>query len=287
MTHRKQHLIAETYLKYFSPNDDGKAIKVLHLNNKYKLNIECKNSGDSVFWKPFFYNTSEFNDPKTLEIFFGENIENGYNKLIRKLIDESNIIENEFRILIFQWVFYSKLRSPMMRLYFQQILSEKGIDFDFESKELREEHLQIFSNRDLFKKVLSYYHDNLIYKKWKILISPEEYSWITSDNPGFCFNLSEYKRDTKNYKPNPLWTNIIGDTLLYFPLTKRFCLKIEPYQQNDDVKLNFENDKTTFEHSNVQEYNLINGWTTMTANNILISCDSKELEVFEKIINCT
>lgn len=85
MSHKKQHIIPETYLKYFSPNNDGKNIKVLFLQSPHKRKIESKNSGDSVFWKKDYYNSLQIKNPKLLELFLGQKIESNYNNLIYKI----------------------------------------------------------------------------------------------------------------------------------------------------------------------------------------------------------
>ena len=72
MSHKKQHIVSETYLKFFSKENKGKGIKTLHLNNPYKKKIETHNTGDSLFWTKNFYNSTEFKNPKTVELFLGQ-----------------------------------------------------------------------------------------------------------------------------------------------------------------------------------------------------------------------
>jgi hypothetical protein len=284
MTHKKQHIVSEAYLKYFSKEDDGKGILTLCLNNPYKLKIELHNSGDRIFWAKNFYNTTQFQNSKTIELFFGQKIENDYHSIIKKIVNQVPIKDEKFKILIFQWVFYSKLRSPMWRKYLQFIIKEKGINLKFDSKELREEHLQFFSNSDMLNSFIEYYNESLIVKKWKILICPDNYNWITSDNPGFAVATKEFAKNPKEYDPNPLWTNIQYDTALYFPLTKKYCLEIFPYNQNDDVKRNFDNDNIVFEKANPDTSHLINNWTARTSHEIIISSSQDELLEYEEII---
>lgn len=281
MSHKRQHIISETYLKYFSNEDDGKNINVLHLDNKYKKDIVEYNSGDKVFWSKNFYNTSEFSDPRTVELFFGEKIENDYNLIINKIKTQIPFDSDNFKFLIFQWVFYSTLRSPMWRIYLQSIINEKGINLEFNSKELREEHMQLFSNSKLFNFFKEYYGKSLETKKWKILISPNNYNWITSDNPGFAVNNKEFAKDPNEYIPNSLWIGIQHETSLFFPLTKKYCLEIGPYNKGDDVKRNFNNDYIEFENSQIDSAKLINYWTVLTACKIIISSNNYELIEYE------
>lgn len=281
MNHKKQHVISKTYLKYFSKGNSGKGIKVLHINDKYKKEIRTYNSGDKVFWNENFYNTSEFKNPKTIELFLGKNIENEYNSLINKIRNLITIKDNDFKVLIFQWVLYSKLRSPLWRTYLQFILKEKGINFKLNSKELREEHMQFFSNSNILDFFINYYKDSLITKKWRVLISPENYNWITSDNPGFAIETKEFAKDPNEYIPDPLWIGIQHYTSLYFPLTKKYCLEICPYNHDDHVSRNFGNDSIEYTNSPIGTVKLINNWTVMTADKITISSSENELKEYE------
>ncbi len=175
----------------------------------------------------------------------------------------------------------------MWRIYIRRILQQNGYTFKNESIELREEHLKLFFRNDYFETVLKYYSDSLTFKRWVILISPANYTWITSDNPGFSFNYTNLKPDKTSPKINPLWTDIEYDTLLYFPLTRKYCLLIEPYKKNDDVKLNLSNDKINFKRSNVTETQIINSWTALSANEYILSSELIELAEFETFLNCT
>ncbi len=285
MSHKKQHIVSETYLKYFSSNDDGKGIKTLQLNNIYKKRIETHNAGDKVFWKKNYYNTSEFENPKTVELFLGQKIENDYHKILDKINSQIPFKDDEFKLLIFQWVFYSKLRSPAWREYLHFLLKQKGEIYALDSKELREEHMQLFSNSEILNSIIEYYEKELRVKKWKVLINPENYFWFTSDNPGFAVATKEFAKSPNDYDPNPLWTGITNDTALYFPLTKKYCLGIFPYNQADEVKRNFGNDHIQFEVSARETARLINNWTARTSSELIICSRENELLEYEDLIN--
>ncbi len=288
MSYKKQHIVSETYLKHFSKGNDGIGLKVLHLNNCYKKNIQKYDSGNKVFWSENFYNTSNFQNHKTVEIFLGQKIENGYNSLIEQITKQTPILDNESKFSTFQWIFYSKLRSPVWRSHLQFLLKVNGKEYNINSKEIREEHMQFFSNPDILDSLIEYYNDFLIAKKWRILISNENYSWITSDNPGFSIATKEFAKNPYEYIPNPLWTGINHDTVLYFPLTKKYCLEICPYNQDDDTKRNFGNDSIEFDNSKIDTVKLINNWTVLSANGLVISESENELIEYEnKIKNCT
>lgn len=215
----------------------------------------------------------------------GQKIENDYNEIIDKIDKRIPFKDDKFKVLIFQWVFYSKLRSPAWREYLHFILKQKGQEFTIDSKEIREEHMQFFSNSDILDFMIDYYKNELIVKKWKVLISPDNYNWISSDNPGFAIATKDFAKNPNDYDPNPLWTGIKFDTALYFPLTKNYCLEIFPYNQDDDVKINFGNDYIQFEKSTISTSRLVNNWTARTSSKIIISSQENELLEYEELIN--
>lgn len=173
----------------------------------------------------------------------------------------------------------------MWRRLIQSELEAKGYKFGFGSKELREEHLQLISNSEVFEGVLEIFDKNLSTKKWFVLKAPSRVSWITSDNPGFSINLEDYNPSDEMLVPNAFWTNIRHDTVLYFPLSKDYCLKMQPYNNNDDVTLNIANTPIRFEGATENEHNLVNGWTFCTHHDILIASDKRDLLLFENIKN--
>jgi uncharacterized protein DUF4238 len=280
MNHKKQHILAKTYLKYFSDQNDGKNISVLYLNNKYKKDIKQYNSGDKIFWKDNFYNSNSFKNPKTIELYLGKEVENNYHELMKEVFSEKPINDLEVKRMIYEWLYFSKLRSPKWRDYLKYAAMEKGIQLGFDSEELREMHMTLFSDNNILK----HYGDTLTIKKWKIYISPNEHNWITSDNPGFSINCKEFKKNPKGYKPNPLCYTIQHDTIIYLPLSKKYCLEIFPYLQVDDVKSNFDNEAITYKEASIAMIRQINYWTLQTAHEIIISSRKNELINFEKII---
>lgn len=282
---KEHHIVSKVYLKYFSSNNDGKGISVLHYAHPYKRRIEIKDSGSSTFAKRNFYDTSQLPNSKEIELFFGRTIEPKYNLIMADIAKEADIVDYEAKIRILEWIFYSKIRSPMWRRLIQSELEAKGYKFGFGSKELREEHLQLISNSEVFEGVLEIFDKNLSTKKWFVLKAPSRVSWITSDNPGFSINLEDYNPSDEMLVPNAFWTNIRHDTVLYFPLSKDYCLKMQPYNNNDDVTLNIANTPIRFEGATENEHNLVNGWTFCTHHDILIASDKRDLLLFENIKN--
>jgi hypothetical protein len=283
--HRDQHIIPKVYLKYFSKSEDGKGIAVLHYSHPYKKRIETKDSGDKVFVKKNFYDTAQLADRKQIELFMANHIEPNYHRIIESVRSRSCVNDYNWKIRMMEWMIYSKMRSPMWRELLREELRSKGHDFLFDSNELREEHMQMFHDENILGFLLDYYGKNLSSKKWSVLKSPEYKSWLTSDNPGFSINVDEYDKENIELLPNAYWTNISHDTVLYFPLSSEYCLRIQPYNQGDDVSLNISNTPVQFELCTENEYRLVCSWIFYTHHSLLICSNREDLRIFEEIKN--
>ena len=70
-------------------NCDGKNIFIIDKENLYKKGIQCKNSGDSVFWEKNYSDSDAFEEEKFIENLFGREIEPNYNKIVREINNEN------------------------------------------------------------------------------------------------------------------------------------------------------------------------------------------------------
>lgn len=278
----KQHVIPKTYLKHFSKSGDGKNLCLLHYNHMYKKGVEIKDSGSSVFIRHNFYDSPHFKNPKEIELFFAKKIEPNYNTIVAEIKKQKEITDYLLKMRLLEWVIYAKIRSVSWRDMFRIELEQAGHNFDFESKELREEHLHILTSPEVYEWVLDYYDRELCSKRWIILRSPADKYWVTSDNPGFTINVDGFADRIWEVDPNPYCTNLQHDTMLYFPLTKEYCLKIQPYYQGEDVKLNLSNTPVTFDNASEAEFNLVNSWTYLTQHSFVVACTKQCLTVFEE-----
>ncbi|PQJ09607.1 hypothetical protein CJD36_016845 [Flavipsychrobacter stenotrophus] len=108
--------------------------------------------------------------------------------------------------------------------------------------------------------------------------------WLTSDNPGFSINLDGYDNRVEEVIPNPYCTDLGHDTILYFPLTKNYCLEIGPFLKEDDVNLNSFNIPVTFMSAPELEFRFINLWTYLAQQKFVVSCDAEGLKLFAKLM---
>nr|WP_067060012.1 DUF4238 domain-containing protein [Mucilaginibacter sp. L294] len=283
---QKQHLIPKVYLKYFSANEDGKELYIIDRDDPYNKNIQLRNSNNAVFKGKNFYTSTEFSTPFLLEKFFATEIEYTYPALIDRIKEEEPIEGDEFKAELFQWIFYSKFRSPIFRTYFKDQLMKEGIDNENDLNKLsKASHLRFFLDEDLFKEVMTDLMNHLYSKVWTILVSGMGNPFWTSDSPGFCISMDRVDNET-NPIPSPFWhQNLTNDTLFFFPLTKKYALQITPYESGTPVEKNLTNTDIIFKKAQELWKHHFNFWTLCTSNNMIISSDMESLFPLEAIGN--
>lgn len=280
----KQHFVPKTYLKHFSKEGNGLGLHVLY-NHQHDNKIRKKDFGDSMFTGDNFYDSSEYLNPKELELIFGRVHEPKYNGIVEALCKEENITDRQIKTDILEWVFFLKVRSVSWREKSRIELNARGIKLDFDSEALREDHLKVFTDVSRLNKIITHYVNVYTAKRWTVLKSPKGLFWLTSDNPGFSINLDDYDEAGQDVIPNPYCTDLGYDTVLYFPLTKDYCLQIGPFLKEDDVHLNSYNTPIKFIPTTESNFRCINFWTFVTQQKFVVACDPESLELFARIIN--
>ncbi len=267
-------------MKHFSVNDDGKNIYVINLRDKYQNKIYTKNKGDSCFWIENFYDTTQFNNRKTLEMAFNRLVESKYDNIILEILKEKPIADQQIKDDLLLLLYFSLFKSPGRRDEYEQALRiqnwmnevstngeaeklERNYDKDAFIKEL---HLSEIANKDKLNKNVDAICTNLGVKKWTIIIAPKNSFWITSDDP--CVEI-KYNEDgtvtaCKQWNFEELET-------MFMPLTKKYCLLIESYNQDDDINLNLNTDKIRFKIATNKDILLFNRFSFVTMSKVLIS----------------
>jgi len=298
---KKQHYIPKTYLKHFAVREDGKSLCLIDIENPYKRHIQVKDSGDSIFTLNNFYTSDKYYDPIGLELFFAREIEPMYPSLITELKKENEISDWSYKFKLLQWIIYSKLRSPIWRQYFTDLLNnierdEIDIPLDMsDAKDLieyvavnknqltKELHLNFFTSDETLKEQFESFTSVLTSKRWTIIRRPENSYWWTTDNPGFGIQLDNVPEDGVII-PSPFWEIRNNYTVLYYPLTKDYCLQIHPYNMGDDLHLNLRNTPIDFRIATESETRWINFWTVCTNKRMVIAPTKRSLEEVESIL---
>jgi len=275
----KQHILSKTYLKHFSLNGNGKGIYIINCQDKFRKGIQYKDSGDAIFWEEKFYNSDKFDSPTHLEDFFANDIEPLYNQVIADISKEKPITELPLKLALFQWIYYSKLRSPIWRGHYEKLLALgkplNNHDSKIIQRKAKELHLRFFTDEPFYLVLLDKFMTVLFSKRWSILKRPDNNYWLTTDNPGFDVDLSKLSAATLPIA-KPFWNVLNNNTLIYYPLSKDYCLEIKPYNSGEDISLNLTN--TPIDFSTDPPFEHINYWTSCTYNKLIISTDRALLE---------
>ena len=275
--YRKEHFISKTYLKHFSINSDGKGLYVIDFEHKYNKGIQKKNSGDNVFWEENYSDTSFFKDRKAIEKMFGMEIEPKYNGIIKTIEKEKPNIPFKIKENIMQWIFYTKMRSPIWEVFTDENKS-KMVTKNRYSQQL---HLENFTDENRFNGALIKFVEDAVNKRWTVYKNPQGKYWWTSDNPGYCIDLKKFEYD-KSLIPDQ-FCNLNGvDAVLFYPLTKKYCLNIHPYDKGEDVTLNAKNTPISFKTAELSWYNSINSFTLITKKRLIISTDIESLKIVKQ-----
>lgn len=267
-THKKQHLISQTYLKHFSINGDGTCLFAIDKENQFKKGIQSVNSGDSIFWEKNYSDSKAFADPKAIEKLFGQNIETKYNMIIDAISSEETKISNEIKISIIQWIFYTKLRSPIWEPFSQAIVGEPRY-----KKQL---HLENFLDEEKFESTLYSFTTDIMNKQWTIYRCSAKEFWWTSDNPGYCLDLNAVKSGVP-VLTDPFCRFTGADSLLLYPLSKDYCLAVHAYNAGNPLEFNLLNTPIRFEQADLEFNMLVNLLTLQSRVRLIISSTSESL----------
>lgn len=202
-----------------------------------------------------------------------------YENILDYIQREKPINDKKIKYEIINWLLLSKLYSSDKRpseMYEDQKSLSSLLCINC-SGEI-EDHWPL-RNKRAFIKSRALYRAAMVMKRWTILKSPPGYAWITSDNPGFGINLSDLEPETSGLTPDSTLKDIRTDTLIYYPLSSEYCLRIRP----DTIERteNHQTDVIEFEESSINEWKLVNGLTFSTKKEIVMGKDKRLLEQLE------
>ena len=227
-----------------------------------------------MFWEKNYSDSSVFKDEKFIEEMFGKEIEPNYNKIIREISSETPEVSFEIRERLVQWIFYTKMRSPIWE---PSTFTESKA-----SRYSQQLHLENFIDESRFITALEFFVQDVCSKCWTIYKNPINAYWWTSDNPGYCINL-ERAEAGEQVIPDPYCRLGGANSVLFYPLSKNYCLNIHGYQSGEDSKLNLTNTNITFEQADESLCKVINFYTLISQARLVISADRESLRKVEEI----
>jgi hypothetical protein len=212
--------------------------------------------------------------------YFSAVIERDYWQMFAAMRREEPIFDRQIKAKLAEWLYYSKFRNAS---YIQLFLRDphRLRDWGFEPDELQHKHYDAVQlHQQLMAVIRKVYETKLSLKKWVILKSPPGCSWFTSDNPGFSINLLPPGGKKQAPVPDPLLeiSNIKSNTVVYYPLSKDYCLRLQPYDAYDAPIDSLKQMPIIFEQASVTELNVVNRLTCSTPHQLVVTGDRKVME---------
>jgi hypothetical protein len=286
-----QHVVPRTYLKHWKIAEGKNFVYGIDFSNKYKKGVQTFGLNDVVFKELKYYNSNSFENPYIIEDILGKDIEPIYEDIMAEINLETNL-SVRVREEIMQWLYFSKMRSPVMRknterlanfiyktteLYKTKKLSlEKEGDIEELAKRIaKDTHLNSFTYDDQSKSILSLFFETLNAKHWRILKSIPQLEFWTNDNPGFSPNLEE--RFAKDF-PYHYIMEMSAHSIIFYPLSPKYCLEITPFSAATPLETCAMTMEIKYEKASIKLIDFINKGVFHTCNKVLISRNKEILE---------
>lgn len=169
-----------------------------------------------------------------------------YENIYSNIRKENPIENDQVKLDLSMIMLIAKFNNPLFRS--QQLTDSNEHEFDFKS-------------RPKFYQLLSR-------KNWVVLKSPEGLSWNTTENPGFSIDMDDVISGSRTVSPDPYWTEMSENSLIYFPLSDQYCLRLAP---DNFPTVMMQGSKIDFEQSSEQELEVVNKLLLVSKPDVLIS----------------
>ena len=248
LVHPNQYYF-EHYIADFSTSK--RAVSQLIKCIKFIRSFHCLlvNSG---FWKILTYGSHKYANRKKVKSL--------YASLFTMIKEEKPIYDEEIKMKLSEMMLLSKLGNSDFR---RKITPRAPDDHRPDVCWITYEKANIFA-AELYNKHLSD-------KKWAILKSPVGHSWITSDNPGFIIDIKPIVKGNNQVQPDPLWTVIDEYSMVYFPLSKEYCLRLQPESDHLIATDCSADHAISFELSSEEELKVVNSLVFSSGPKVVLS----------------
>lgn len=252
--------ITQIHSNLFAGDDSVSSLYVYAKNGIEHLSI---NDID----QPYHVHLYEITSCKHSRNWGGKKLNRYYESLIKRLSKEKPIFDEGFKIELAQWLISLKVEN----IYLAEAASERKLQY-FNCTEHSDTVWKMVNElaRMLYEKVGS--------MDWTILRSQQGHSWLTTDNPGFCIQLDSLTAVTESLLPDAELNYVNEESIVYFPVTKDYCLRIQPNGNKTQIRGDIE--PINFKYSTDVEFKTINEMTMSTKKKLVISGDKKTLEQF-------
>ena len=260
------------YLEQFSSRYKGEQVFIM----QFKKQVE-KNFHLFIFGHPAMPVCSYSGSRHT---YFERNQPPDYASIIDVIRREEPIKESGFKLLLTEWLVYSKLMLPSCCSNNQW---KTGVVPRGSTCLLRMEDTSVryYGGGEMQYWIHGLFEKRLSDKKWVILKRPPGHFWLTSDNPGFMINLAELQGGMPNFSPKHSLLEVGPDSILYYPLSKDYCLRLDPDVLSRDGQA--EEAPIEYEMSSAGELDFVNGITVATHKEMVIANQKKTLQQIQSI----
>ena len=244
----KQHTVPACYLREFIDLNRNSS-EVHFVNFKHakanKLKIESKGPNSKIFWKANYYSQNNNLDRHIIEKKYLSFYENDYHSLIKRL--KQKILDNKSKALIIKWIIHSKERNPAYRNaatnHFREYIKPLDEIEGEENKQLALKMIELTSSMAKLNQIESIAGLNnsvnrnefakfLWGRKWELLVAPEEYPFISNDDPGFIFEHDQdYLPAENRFISSSLFQN--NEKALCYVFTPIYCIRNRPVYEHD------------------------------------------------------
>ncbi len=261
------HCITKIHAHHFTDID---TFSTIYIRNKKVHKTIAINELDQLLIAPH-HGTHVNSCCHVLGETFTNRFDTHYDYLITRLSKEEPIFDENFKLHLIQWLLYFKLKN----IESHQL---RSCITDWSQFELSSYAGKFY---DRFQELtLLFYENQFSDKNWEILKSPNGHSWLTTEDPGFSIDINAFISVHKPLQPDPDFKNLEKTSVIYFPLSKNYCLRIQPQINNTETEADESFQPIFFKDSTNIEFETINSMTVSTNKEMLISADKETLEKF-------
>jgi Protein of unknown function (DUF4238) len=184
-------------------------------------------------------------------------IQNLYKRIFQNIKKEQRIENDQVKMMLSRVMLIAKLNNPSFRARHQASTQNQNVKLHAEELD------SVFMlNRK--------YYQFLNRKKWAILKSPAGLCWNTTDNPGFSIDMKTVDSHLADIVPDPYWSSMGDESVIYFPLSQEYCLRLAPTSCQIEHHDN-NGSAIEFELSSEQELKVVNKLSIASKPDVVIS----------------
>lgn len=255
-----------TYFRQFTERDHVGQMYVLEYYSD--LGVEECTLGE-IANKLTVVELTDMEDNGTI-LFQGNPIHFYYDRLLHLVLDNEDEIDLSFKVGITCWLLLTQSNHF-------DLMAHRGALGEIDATD----GLAPTPFPKLFECwVYTFLVESLSDKQWSILKSPQHMSWVTSDKPGIVIDKRE-EAERFIFSAN-LLRHLKGIRSFYYPLSKDYCLRLEPSTNKKDMTFSTIRVQVSSEEE-VKEVNTLMG---SLGKEMVISSDKQILESFRSKKYC-